>query len=64
MAANRIDLIFEFEPIVKVSCKAVDCKNNLIKTPLGLAACNLKNISLGKTGLCENFEHRDKDKNG
>lgn len=61
-----LEIILEFEPIVKLVCSCVDCQFNLINSAIEpdrrMAACNLKQITIGRTGHCRNFE-KIKDNN-
>lgn len=60
---NDIQIFLEFEPIVKVVCEAFDCRFNLMNdsnTQSGqIAACNLKQITIGSGGKCLNYRHID-----
>lgn len=55
-AIGDIHIIFDFEPIVKITCLAITCKNNLYPETLH---CNLKHISIGQEARCEDFEARE-----
>lgn len=63
-ALNSIDIYMEFEPVVKLVCEAIDCQHNLINAAnipeRREAACNLKQITIGKNGVCQNFKPLDK----
>ena len=58
MALNTMELILEFEPIVKL----VNCKHNLMNCANDAgkqqASCNLKQITIGDNANCLNFEVR------
>lgn len=60
MLPKSMEIILEFEPIVKLVCDAFECKNNLYNASNSLdrqmAACNLKQITIGKNGICQNYE--------
>lgn len=57
---NSIDIYLEFEPVVKLVCEAIDCQFNLINAAnlpdRKMAACNLKQISIGKSAICLNYK--------
>jgi len=67
MALNNVKLFLEFEPVVKLACDALDCKNNLVNASYDLASqmahCNLKQILIGKNGTCQSYEPVKKDEN-
>lgn len=58
--AERPTITLEIEPIVKLRCMAVNCKNNLINAanvPSNrMAYCNLKQILIGNNGWCTYYE--------
>jgi len=57
---SNIEITFEIEPIVKVTCMAISCKHNLWR--VSGAHCNLKNIVISKEAYgrkCEQFEKRE-----
>ena len=60
---NEVLVTLEFEPVVKLRCKAFGCKNNLVNAtnmPDGkMACCNLKQILISDNGQCANFEALD-----
>ncbi len=60
MLPHTMDIILEFEPIVKLVCKAIDCQFNLMNAAnepdRRMAACNLKQISIGKDAKCQNYK--------
>lgn len=62
---NNLKIFLEFEPIVKLSCDAISCKNNLVNaSPVPdsqMACCNLKQILIGKNGVCQSYEPIKKD---
>lgn len=57
---HPLEIILEFEPIVKLVCENADCQFNLINTANNpderQAACNLKQILINSKGCCHNFE--------
>lgn len=57
---HTMDIILEFEPIVKLVCEAIDCQFNLMNAAnepdRRMAACNLKQISIGKGAICQNYK--------
>ena len=59
-ALNHLEIFLEFEPIVKLACDAIDCQNNLLNASniagREMAACNLKQITIGKGGNCLNYK--------
>ena len=61
---NSIDIYMEFEPIVKLVCEAIDCQYNLVNAAnipeRREAACNLKQITIGRSGACQNFKPVDR----
>ena len=54
---QTMEIILEFEPIVKLVCTALDCQNNLANQNKDerMAACNLKHLQVGKDGRCLSF---------
>lgn len=56
---HTMDIILEFEPIVKLVCESVDCQFNLLNAAnepdRRMAACNLKQITIGKSGICQSY---------
>jgi hypothetical protein len=52
---------FEIEPICKVVCAAVECKNNLARFYIG-GYCNLKYISMSENGQCLQFDQKEQSK--
>lgn len=60
MLPHTIDIILEFEPIVKIVCEAFDCQYNLVNTAnlpdRKMAACNLKQITIGNNATCLNYK--------
>lgn len=63
-ALNHLDIYLEFEPIVKLVCEAENCQHNLWNASntmdRQMLACNLKQITIGKNGVCQNFKPLDK----
>ncbi len=59
---QQVDIILEFEPIVKLVCYEYNCKHNLMNcandTGREQSACNLKQITIGDNATCLNFEAR------
>lgn len=57
---SPLEIILEFEPIVKLVCENMNCQFNLANasnTSEGRqAACNLKQITIDNKGCCHNFE--------
>ena len=60
MLPHAMDIILEFEPIVKLVCEAIDCQFNLMNAAnepdRRMAACNLKQISIGRNAMCLNYK--------
>ena len=56
MTISRLTIDTEFEQYAKVRCTERKCIHNLMYTPEGMVACNLKNIRIGDKGQCLNFE--------
>jgi len=56
---KTIELVMEFEPIVKLTCDATDCQFNLWNAATHpdnqMRACNLKQIIIGMHGQCRSF---------
>jgi len=46
-------ITFEIEPIVKLRCENIYCKHYLSE----FKSCNLKHITIGFYGTCENSTH-------
>lgn len=59
-----MEIILEFEPIVKLVCYAAYCVNNLTNCANEASeqqwACNLKQITIGDKGECLNFKQMEK----
>lgn len=59
---RTMDIILEFEPIVKLVCYERNCKHNLMNCANDSSnqqlACNLKQITIGDNATCLNFEIR------
>lgn len=59
-ALSNIKMFLEFEPIVKLACDALDCKNNLVNASYDpnsqMLCCNLKQILISKNGVCQSYE--------
>ena len=57
---HKMDIILEFEPIVKLVCYERNCKHNLMNcandSSKQQASCNLKQITIGDNAVCLNFE--------
>lgn len=57
---HPLEIILEFEPIIKLVCENVDCQFNLINAANNpdkrMAACNLKQILINSKGCCHNFK--------
>ncbi len=63
MLPHTMDIILEFEPIVKLVCYEFNCKHNLMNcandSSKQQASCNLKQITIGNnSATCLNFEAR------
>jgi hypothetical protein len=56
---DHIEITFELEPIVKVLCLAIDCRNNLYK--MDAPHCNLKHIRISADHVCSDYERRDSE---
>ena len=41
-----------------VRCRAVTCKHNLAVSPLNLATCNQKFVTVSDDGKCKDYEER------
>ncbi len=54
MNGKDFAITFEIEPIVKLHCRAFDCKNNARRP--GSATCNLKFLMIGAAGQCTSYE--------
>jgi len=53
MATGNFSITFDVEPIVKVLCNEFDCEYNLCSDGQGgWAACNLKHLVIGRSGIC------------
>lgn len=56
---HTMELLIEFEPVVKLVCTATDCVFNLMNSAnlpeRKEAACNLKQITVGDEGQCKNY---------
>lgn len=67
MPPKTIELIFEFEPIVKLLCEEMNCQNNLFNASNSfddrMLACNLKQLIIGKDGKCLSYKAVPKDEN-
>ena len=50
MATNKIDIFLKFEPVVKLVCHNINCRNNLCETEG--AYCNFKHLEIDKLGQC------------
>ena len=55
MKSSDFSITFDIEPIVKLSCQTVNCRNNLMSDHIGML-CNLKHIDIGETGRCLQFD--------
>lgn len=56
MAKPGINITFEIEPIVKLTCKNQHCANN------NMGKCNLKSLGLDENGVCVAIRPRTTDK--
>lgn len=54
----NFNIELELEPVMKVLCKNINCKNNLMWKEL--ACCNLKHITISEKGTCEQDESKEK----
>lgn len=52
--ASNISVKFEIEPICKVTCLMISCRHNL--SDKGWLCCDLKNIEIGRVGICKQME--------
>lgn len=59
-ALGSFEILFELEPIVKLICKNINCRFNLVNAANApetkKAACNLKQITIDSNGICKNYE--------
>ena len=62
MASPNIAVTFEIEPIVKLYCRAFNCRFNAFHNPPDMksATCTLKILTIGNTGGCLSFERYEK----
>ena len=58
MAKTDFKITFEFEPIVKLTCVNTTCRFNLVDTYSGYLACGLKEVEIGKDGICSSQESK------
>ena len=57
MATADFNITFEVEPIVKIVCRSLNCRYNLMNNSHNrMAHCNLKNIAIDDEGWCMNHE--------
>ena len=57
MKAPNFAITFEIEPLVKLSCDALDCAHNLAHNNFGVGPlCNLKYIALNPQHQCSEYE--------
>jgi hypothetical protein len=57
MKPSDISISFEIEPIVKLSCTAFDCKNNLAHNNFGVGAfCILKYVGINPDHTCSDYD--------
>ena len=54
---TEFNIKFEIEPIVKLGCVNYKCINHL--NSRGFACCNLKYITIGQDGKCNDFRERE-----
>lgn len=56
---NSLEIILDFEPIVKLVCESTDCVFNLMNSAnipeRREPACNLKQITINDKGQCANY---------
>jgi hypothetical protein len=53
----EIEVTFQIEPMVKLSCVAFDCAHNLAHNNFGVGAfCNLKYVSMSPSHQCDDYE--------
>lgn len=62
MARTNFKIEVELDPIVKLYCKAIECRHNLVKTHG--AFCNLKHIQISSQATCGNYEEKKIKKDG
>ena len=55
MPDAKFSVTFELEPICKVVCMAMGCRNNLAHTDVGYF-CKLKYIDIDQDGRCAMFD--------
>lgn len=58
MAKGTIDIKINIDPVVSLVCMDVSCRFNLS------GSCNLKNIEIGKDGLCVQREEMERKNKG
>lgn len=65
MSEPNMTITFEIEPIVKLYCKAIICKHNLMNSRPGYGrqpTCGLKHISISHDGKCIKYEPEEEKK--
>lgn len=62
MATGNVSIKIDIEPVVKLACRNLACKHNLVNsgilTDRGIY-CRLKHLLIGEDGRCEMFERME-----
>lgn len=52
---DNFSITFDVEPVVKLTCMSTNCHFHMIDKPGGWICCNLKLLTIGRSGICESY---------